>query len=138
MISTLGIEGDQHLYRLHGGPRKALLLMSSEFIDALAAEGFSVCYGALGENITTRGLNHLDWRSGQYFQLGTALIQLTDAREPCKKLNPYGRGIQRRILQAPGESGFYASVLGSGIVNQGDIIRMADPVVLHARCPASH
>jgi MOSC domain-containing protein YiiM len=132
-VSAPGIEGDQHLYRLHGGPRKALLLMACEFIDALASEGFSVYYGALGENVTTRGLNHLDWRVGQRYRVGSVLIELTERREPCSKLNPYGAGIQKRILRANGESGFYAAVLENGVIRAGDIIRMVDPVVIHAR-----
>jgi MOSC domain-containing protein YiiM len=131
-VSRLGIEGDKHLYWLHGGPRKALLLMASELIDALASEGFSVFYGALGENLCTKGLNHLKWRAGQRYRVGTALIELTEQREPCSKLNRYGQGIQKRILRAGGESGFYAAVLEDGIIQAGDIIRMVDSVVIHA------
>lgn len=131
-VSRLGIEGDKHLYRLHGGPRKALLLMASELIDALAAEGFSVYYGALGENLCTKGLDHLKWRAGQRYWVGSALIELTEARAPCSKLNAYGKGIQKRILRAGGESGYYAAVLEEGMVQAGDIIRMVDSVVIHA------
>jgi hypothetical protein len=43
-----------HRFRLHGGPGKALLLLASEVIDALCAEGWPLFYGALGENLTTR------------------------------------------------------------------------------------
>lgn len=137
IVSALGIEGDKHLFRLHGGPKKALLLMAAEFINTLAEEGFHVTYGSLGENITTRGLDHRQWRPGQRFEVGATLIELTEARAPCKKLNPYGRGIQKRILQATGESGFYASVLEGGVLQPGAIIRMADHVALHARRPIS-
>ena len=132
VVSALGIEGDKHLYRLHGGAQKALLLMAGEFIDALAAEGFSVYYGALGENVTTQGLNHLTWQVGQRYRVGSVLIELTERRDPCRKLNPYGAGIQKRIVRARGESGFYAAVLEYGIIKPGDIIRMVDPVVIHA------
>jgi MOSC domain-containing protein YiiM len=132
-VSRLGIGGDKHLYRFHGGPRKALLLMAGEFIDTLAAEGFSVYYGALGENVTTKGIDHLAWRAGQRYRVGTALIELTEMRAPCSKLNPYGADIQKRILRASGESGFYAAVLEDGVIRAGDIIRMVDPVVIHAR-----
>jgi MOSC domain-containing protein YiiM len=101
-------------------------------IDALASEGFSVYYGALGENLCTKGLDHLKWRAGQRYRVGPALIELTEQRAPCSKLNPYGQGIQKRILQAGGESGFYAAVLEDGIIQAGDIIQMVDPVVIHA------
>jgi MOSC domain-containing protein YiiM len=107
--------------------------MAAELIDALAGEGFSVYYGALGENITTKGLYYLNWQAGQRYRVGTALIELTEKRAPCSKLNPYGAGIQKRILQASGESGFYAAVLEDGVIRAGDIIQMADQVVIHAR-----
>jgi MOSC domain-containing protein YiiM len=109
--------------------------MAAELIDKLAKEGFPVRYGSLGENLTTLGLNHLEWRSGQRFRAGLALIELTEPREPCKKLACYGRGIQNRILQASGESGFYASVLEGGAIHPGDIIQMEDRVVLQCQLP---
>jgi MOSC domain-containing protein YiiM len=133
VVGRLGIDGDQHLYRLHGGPLKALLLMAAELIDLLAGEGFSVYYGALGENLTVRGLTYSAWRSGQRFRVGSVLLELTDAREPCGKLRPYGTGIEKRISRTPGESGFYAAVLQGGNIRAGDTIQMVDHVVAYAR-----
>jgi MOSC domain-containing protein YiiM len=118
--TVLGLAGDKHLYKFHGGASKALLLLPSEIVDALRAEGFSVYYGALGENLTTKGLDHRTWQPGQRFQAGDVVLELTEEREPCRKLNPYGKGIQRRIY--PGASGFYASVLHAGVIRTGDAI----------------
>jgi MOSC domain-containing protein YiiM len=120
-LGRLGLHGDQHLYRFHGGPKKALLLIASEFVDTLRAEGFSVYYGALGENLTTRGLDHRLWKAGQRFQAGETVIELTEPRVPCKKLNPYGRGIQKRVVS---EGGFYASVIRGGVIYPGDRIEL--------------
>ncbi len=128
----LGISGDKHLYRLHGGRQKALLLMAAEVIDALATEGFSVFYGAMGENLTIQGLCHAHWRPGQIYRVGSTLIELTEPREPCSKLRPYGPGIEKRIRRAPGESGFYAAVLAAGVIRPGDTIQVVDPVVAYA------
>ena len=62
-VTPLGIEGDLHARpHIHGGPRQALLLICSEVIDQLIAEGYPLYYGALGENLTTRGI---DRRIGQ-------------------------------------------------------------------------
>jgi MOSC domain-containing protein YiiM len=131
-VTRLGIEGDKHLYRLHGGPKKALMLMSAEFINTLAAEGYSVYYGAMGENLTVHGLPCADWHPGQRYRVGTALIEFTEPRAPCSKLRPYGPGIEKRIRRAPGESGFYAAVLEHGIIQPGDTIQLVDPVVAYA------
>jgi MOSC domain-containing protein YiiM len=131
-VSRLGIEGDKHVYRLHGGPLKALMLMAAEVIDELASEGFSVYYGALGENLTVRGLPYQGWRPRQQYRVGTVLIELTVPRQPCSKLRPYGPGIEKRILRSSGESGFYAAVLEEGVIQPGDTIQLVDPVVAYA------
>jgi MOSC domain-containing protein YiiM len=118
--TALGLAGDKHLYKFHGGLSKALLLLPSEVVDTLRAEGFSVYYGALGENLTTQDLDHRTWQPGQRFQAGEVVLALTEERAPCKKLNLYGKGIQRRIY--PGDSGFYASVIQAGVIRTGDSI----------------
>ena len=97
-VSRLGIQGDEHLYRYHGGPRKALLLMAAELIDALAGEGFSVYYGALGENITTKGLYYLNWQAGQRYRVGTALIELTEKRAPLQQAESLWSGYSEAYL----------------------------------------
>jgi MOSC domain-containing protein YiiM len=136
-VGRLGIEGDEHAHpRFHGGPRKALLLIASEVIESLKEEGWPLFYGALGENITTVGLDHRSWRPGMQYRLGPVLIELTTPRQPCATLNRYGRGIQRRIYdervaaldpQSPhwGESGFYAAVMQGGRIEINDIIQSA-------------
>ncbi len=127
-VGPLGIVGDGHRYRFHGGREKALLLLASEAIHTLCAEGWPLFYGALGENLTTAGLDHSRWQAGQRFRIGTVLLELTTPREPCRTLNPYGRGIQRRLRQNPGESGFYAAVLVGGILAPEAIIESVEPV----------
>ena len=113
-VGPLGIVGDGHRFRSHGGVDKALLLVASEVIDALRAEGWPLYYGALGENLTTYGLDQSTWQSGQRFKCGSVTIELTTPREPCRTLDVYGRGIQKRLKAKHGESGFYAAVLEGG------------------------
>jgi MOSC domain-containing protein YiiM len=107
--------------------------MTAEGLEGIAALGFPVYPGALGENLTTRGLDRCALRIGQRFQCGTATIQLTESRLPCDTLSVYGRGIQAAIYDARamkgdpssdvwGLSGFYAAVLEPGILRPGDSI----------------
>jgi MOSC domain-containing protein YiiM len=132
-VGALGITGDEHRYKDHGGRRKALLLLAAETIDALRAEGWPVYYGALGENLTTRGLDHRSWRPGLRYRVGSVLLELTTPRQPCAKLNPYGKGIQARIWEPRvehldmtsqywGLSGFYTAVLVPGAIAKDDIV----------------
>ena len=132
-VAANGIVGDAWRYPFHGGPRRAILVMTAEGIDTLAAQGFPVWYGALGENLTTRGLDRSLLRLGQRFRAGQAVIELTQVRLPCDTLSVYGTGIQAAMYDARaqagdaaspvwGLSGFYASVVEPGIVRPGDRI----------------
>src|SRR5436190_23015284 len=65
LITPLGIEGDRHAHpEIHGGPRKAVLIIAGEVVDELRARGYPLFYGAMGENLTTRGLTIRDIRIG--------------------------------------------------------------------------
>jgi MOSC domain-containing protein YiiM len=140
IVGPVGITRDRHAHpKFHGGPRKALLLIASEVIETLKAEGWPLFYGALGENLTTVGLDHRSWKPGLRYRIDKVEIELTTPRQPCASLNPYGRGIQKRIYdqlveagdpQSPhwGESGFYAAVIKGGCIKANDIIQTVDLV----------
>jgi MOSC domain-containing protein YiiM len=67
-IALAGIAGDGWRHpQFHGIPKRALLLMTSEGLDEIKATGFPVYPGALGENLTTRGLDRRALRIGQRF-----------------------------------------------------------------------
>jgi len=136
VLTPSGITGDAWRYPFHGGPRQAVLLITIEGIRELAAQGFPVYPGALGENLTTQGLDRRALRFGQRLRVGTATIALTKMRQPCATLNPYGAGIQAamydpRVVKGDPESplwglsGFYASVVEPGIVRPGDTVFVA-------------
>lgn len=133
-IGSLGIEGDLHAHpQFHGGPKKAILIISSETIDELVKRGYPVFYGALGENLTTRGFDIRDVRIGDEIRAGGAILEITQPRVPCGTLDVYGPSIKQEIFDrfvkaldpsSPrwGMSGFYASVRSPGPVAPGDII----------------
>ncbi len=136
LLTPLGLEGDAHAHpEVHGGPRQAVLLMTAEAIDELVALGYPVYYGAMGENLTTRGIERRLLRAGQRFRAGSALIELTRIRVPCSQQNIFGPGIQREIydervkagdVAAPlwARSGFYAAVVLPGLIRVGDEIAL--------------
>ncbi len=128
-VTALGIVGDEHAHpRIHGGPRKALLLIASEGIEDLIAHGFPLFYGALGENLTTRGIDRSAMRPGQRYRIGgDVLIELTQLREPCYQLDVYGAGLQDAVEGSL--AGFYASVLRAGTIRTGDPIELIEQLV---------
>ena len=132
-LTEQGIAGDAWRYPFHGGPRKAILVVTIEGIDELISQGFPLFPGALGENITTRGLDRRALRLGQRLRIGVAEVALTQIRAPCTTLDVYGSGIQAAMYDAQaqagdpdsprwGLSGFYASVVQAGTVRAGDTI----------------
>ncbi len=135
-VTPLGIAGDLWAHpEIHGGPRQRLLLITSEGIDELIALGFPLFYGALGENLTTRGLDRRALRIGQQWRIGEVVIEFTKIRAPCDTLSVYGPGIQQAIYDPQikagdpssprwGLSGFYASVIQPGVIRTGDPITL--------------
>ena len=139
-IAPLGIEGDEHAHpTIHGGPRKAILLIAAEVVEELQQRGYPVFFGAMGENLTTRGINVRDLRIGDRIRAGAAMLEITQPRGPCSALDIYGPTIQREIYDARvkagdptsprwGMSGFYLSVVDAGPVCPGDIIAVVAQV----------
>jgi MOSC domain-containing protein YiiM len=138
VVTSLGIAGDKQAHpQIHGGPRQAILIVTSEGIDELKEQGFPLYHGALGENLTTRGLDRRSMRIGQRYRIGEVLLEITKIRAPCDTLNPYGPGIQKAVYDQDvkagnsasprwGLSGFYASVLRAGTIHPGDPIQLVD------------
>jgi MOSC domain-containing protein YiiM len=134
LITPLGIHGDVHAHpQIHGGERKAVLLIAAEVIEDLTARGYPLFFGALGENLTTRGLTIRDIRIGDQIRAGGAMLEITQPRGPCTQLDVYGESlkydifdqrVKQRDPRSPrwGMSGFYASVISPGPVGPGDII----------------
>jgi MOSC domain-containing protein YiiM len=141
----LGLEGDGHFHpQFHGGPSKALLLVSLEDLEALKTQGYPVFPGALGENLTVSGIDFRKLRGGQRFIVGGAAIELTTLRQPCSALDVYnpdaGTPIQKRLYDALAKAGnaasplwamggFYASVVQRGLIGTGATIALADLAV---------
>src|ERR1700678_4491623 len=78
---------DQADRRVHGGPDKAVYAYSSEdylwWADVL---GRDLGAGTFGENLTTEGIDLSACVIGQEWQVGTAVLQVAQPREPCFKL----------------------------------------------------
>jgi len=135
------VEGDRwRNLAFHGGPKKAVLMAASELIDNLAARGFPVCYGAIGENLTVAGLDPHRWRAGQRYRIGPdALIELTTLRTPCGNLDVYGPAIKSELYDAAckagditsphwAHGGFYARVVEPGMIQSGDVVVLESDV----------
>jgi MOSC domain-containing protein YiiM len=140
-VTPEGIRGDSWAHpQIHGGLKQALLLITSEGIEELVAQGYPLHAGALGENLTVAGLDRRQMRIGQRYRAGKILLEITKIRAPCSQLDVYGASIMQAVYDAQvnagdvssprwGLSGFYARVLRPGVVRPRDIIQLIDQVV---------
>lgn len=137
-VTTRGISGDEQAHsEIHGGARQAILIITQEGLEELIAQGFPLYAGALGENLTTRGLDRRSIRIGQRYRTPEVVLEITKMREPCDQLNIYGVGIQKAVYDAGvkagdassprwGLAGFYAAVVRGGTIRAGDPISLLD------------
>jgi len=149
LLAGLGVEGDAHLgetvqhrSRVARDPSQPNLrqvhLIHGELHDGLRRQGFAVESGAMGENITTRGLDLLSLPTGARLHLGAAaVIELTGLRNPCAQLDRLQPGLMAAVLErdAAGElirkAGVMAIVLTGGEVRPADPIRVVLPPAPH-------
>jgi hypothetical protein len=145
LVAGLGVEGDAHMgvtvkhrSRVRRDPSQPNLrqvhLIHAELIDALQNQGFAVSAGAMGENITTRGIDLLGLPRGSRLHIGaTAVVEVTGLRNPCIQLDTFqpglmaatlGRDAQGNLIRKAGVMGI---VLAGGIVHTDDPIRLAVP-----------
>jgi MOSC domain-containing protein YiiM len=115
----------------HGGDDKAVCVYSFDnypyWEDTL---GIKLPVAAFGENLTVSDLKEDDICIGDVFELGTALLQVSQPRQPCRTLAArYGRDDLVKLVADSGRTGFYFRVLKEGIVEKGTelILKERDP-----------
>ena len=132
-VGRLGLEGDaQADRRLHGGPGKAVYAYPLEHYAfweiqrRQAGKGeAALAHGALGENLTVQGLLEDACWIGDRLQVGTALLEVSEVRTPCFKLNvKMGLSHAARLMDQSGHTGFYLRVLQPGTIAAGDAVTM--------------
>ena len=145
LVAGLGVEGDAHLgetvkhrSRVRKNPLAPNLrqvhLLHEELFAELRERGFDVAAGAIGENVTTRGLDLLALPTGTRLRLGAdAVVELTGLRNPCGQLDDFQPGLMAAVLarDAAGrlvrKSGVMSIVLAGGDVRPGDAIAVQFP-----------
>ena len=144
VIEGLGVEGDahcgvtvQHLSRVRADPSQPNLrqihLIHGELFDDLAAAGYAVAPGQLGENVTTRGIDLLALPVGSRLHIASAVITVTGLRNPCQQINDFRPGLLRQVLctEPDGVVTRLAGVMGTiargGFIAPGDRVEIELP-----------
>ncbi len=145
LIAGIGVEGDahsgatvQHLSRVKRDPQSPNLrqvhLIHAELLDEMADRGHDVAPGALGENITTAGVDLLGLPRGTRLAIGDdAVIELTGLRNPCSQIDGVSKGLMKELVYVDDGgmtvrlAGVMSVVLHGGEVRPGDGIRIIPP-----------
>ncbi|MCD1125646.1 6-N-hydroxylaminopurine resistance protein [Jinshanibacter sp. LJY008] len=123
ILTPLGFEGDQQAdHRHHGGADRALCHYPREHYDywkmRFPEQADQFVAPLFGENLSTLTLTEETVFIGDIFRWGQTLIQVTQPRSPCYKLN-YHCHISdfARIMQSSGRCGWLYRVVSAGKVN---------------------
>ena len=149
LVEGLGVEGDahagttvKHRSRVAKNPNQPNLrqvhLLHSELLDDLNRRGFPIVAGALGENVTTQGIDLLSLPVGTKLHLGdAAIVELTGLRNPCVQIENFHEGLLAAVLERDAQgrvhrkAGVMAIVLAGGDVTPGDTVRVVLPAEPH-------
>ncbi|ANU25833.1 MOSC domain-containing protein [Planococcus versutus] len=127
LLSRDGFQGDGVAdVKHHGGPDRAVCIYSQEHY-AYWNDYFDMVLPstAFGENLTVTNMLERDIFIGDIFQIGEAVVQVTQGRVPCNT-------IDRRLEMKPllkamvksGYTGYLCRVLEEGIVRADSTIRL--------------
>ncbi|MDO5981617.1 MOSC domain-containing protein [Flavivirga spongiicola] len=113
--------------KVHGGVFKACYIFSDEHYSYWKNRypNLNWDYGMFGENLTISGLNEKEIYIGDIYEVGDALVQVTQPREPCFKF-----GIKFETQKAlkefieHGYPGTYVRILKEGLVKNGDAFKL--------------
>ncbi|MDQ3398191.1 MAG: MOSC domain-containing protein [Deinococcota bacterium] len=140
LLAGLGVEDDAHMgitvkhrSRVARDPSlpnlRQVHLIHAELHDELRSGGFTVGAGAMGENITTRGVDLLRLPVGTRLHLGAeAVVEITGLRNPCAQLDRLQPGLMAAVLDRDAAGNLIRKAGVMGVVLAGGEVRPADPI----------
>jgi MOSC domain-containing protein YiiM len=113
---------------VHGGYDKAVYSYASEDYRWWEQQlGRDMNAGWFGENLTLAGLDPRDARIGERWRVGSALLEVSEPRQPCSKLG--AKMGDQRFVKAFAKAmrlGAYLRIIEPGDVGAGDPIEVVD------------
>jgi len=135
LIADFGVKGDyhagkfiRHRWLAKKDPtrlnNRQVLLIDDSILADIGKEGISPKPGELGENITLEGIKLMRQPIGTKFQIGDAVVELTEIRRPCYQLNAIHPNLQNTVMpdkedESTWNAGMLATVIKGGTVQSG-------------------
>ena len=130
-ISKWGLAGDYNRFRKEkkkNDPDMAVMILSTDILDALNNEGWPVNPGDLGENITLTNIDYSIMALGDRLNIRDVTLEISLMCDPCTNLNnlPYvGKEKSTSFIKTlMKRRGWYARVLKPGEVSVGDSVTL--------------
>lgn len=129
-VTELGIAGDDQADKsVHGGRDKAVHAYAEESYVwwRRQLEDRELPPGTFGENLTVGGLTDDQVMIGDVYRAGSAVLQVTQPRQPCLKL-----GIKMadaafvKQFHHAGRPGFYLRVMQPGTIQANDQLELVE------------
>lgn len=117
LLEDWGIEGDAHGGKWH----RQVSLLSFEKIEDFRAKGADVDFGAFGENLVVEGFDLRNIPVGSRFQVGNALLELTQIGKECHSHCAIFHAVGDCIMP---REGVFTKVLKGGPIKVGDEIQL--------------
>jgi MOSC domain-containing protein YiiM len=136
-LTALGFAGDRVAdASVHGGSDKAVHFYPAEHYPAWRADFAKAKLephphlerlGGFGENIAASGLTEDKVQIGDRFRIGSALLEISQGRQPCWKIDHHFglKGMTAGVIRT-GRSGFYFRVIEEGTVAAGDTVEQVE------------
>ncbi len=128
-LAATNLEGDkQGNPAVHGGPDKAVLAYAASHYPEWRRElDRELPYGAFGENLTIDGLDEGSVCVGDTFEIGDAVVQVSQPRAPCWKIaRRWGIKDLTARVEANGHTGWYLRVLQEAYLEAGQTVRLTE------------
>lgn len=125
-LTMNGLENDRpHNLKYHGGVDRTVCIYPAEHYQKWAEMfGDKLQVGAFGENLTVTNMLEENIHIGDKFQIGEAVIQVSEARNPCstiEKFNDIPNLYQ--IIRETGYTGYLCRTITPGKINRNAKIK---------------
>jgi MOSC domain-containing protein YiiM len=129
-VGKTGLSGDgQWDSEHHGGPEKAVFAYAYENYTywQKELEISEITSGAMGENLVMEHLTEDMISIGDTYQIGEAVLQVSQPRQPCwKPARRFKVKSLALLIQNTGRTGWYFRVLKEGFIEEGQTFSLVE------------
>jgi MOSC domain-containing protein YiiM len=131
-LTKTGLAGDEQAdLKNHGGLEKAIHHYPfdhyRDWAEEIGSHPLLTAAGAFGENLSTSGWTEQNVHVGDIVRFGSALLQVSQGRQPCWKLNArFDRRDMSMLTQTRGRTGWYYRVVEAGEASEHDSLKFIE------------